>query len=58
MPDAPDQMGSVRTFPVRTTGVRLVDAVKIYLATIPAPNSRRGYAAALDRLVADFRCGR
>ncbi|MEV0032805.1 hypothetical protein [Nocardia sp. NPDC050793] len=47
-------MGSVRTLPARTTGVRLADAVKIYLGTIRAANTRRGYAAALERLVRDF----
>lgn len=35
-------------------GVRLGDAVTAYLATIPVANTRRGYATALNRLVADF----
>ncbi|MGQ4600726.1 tyrosine-type recombinase/integrase [Nocardia sp. R6R-6] len=34
--------------------MRLADAVRIYLATITVPNTRATYAAALDRLVADF----
>ena len=40
--------------PTPASGVRLADAVKVYLATIPAANTRATYAAALDRLVADF----
>jgi integrase/recombinase XerC/integrase/recombinase XerD len=47
-------MGAVRTLPTVAAGVRLADAVKVYLATIPAVNTRRGYAVALDRLVRDF----
>ncbi|MGO4617200.1 tyrosine recombinase XerC [Nocardia sp. 2YAB30] len=44
----------MRTLPARTAGVRLADASRVYLATIVAVNTRRGYAAALDRLVRDF----
>ncbi|WP_232330420.1 tyrosine-type recombinase/integrase [Nocardia fusca] len=40
--------------PRPVTGVRLADAVRIYLATITVLNTRATYAAALDRLVADF----
>jgi hypothetical protein len=32
----------------------LTDAVKVFLGTITVCNTRRGYAAALDRLVCDF----
>jgi integrase/recombinase XerC/integrase/recombinase XerD len=32
----------------------LADAVRIFLGTITVENTRRGYAAALDRLVRDF----
>jgi integrase/recombinase XerC/integrase/recombinase XerD len=35
-------------------GVRVGDAVRIYLATITVANTRTTYTAALDRLVADF----
>ncbi|MEU6587261.1 site-specific integrase [Nocardia sp. NPDC046763] len=35
-------------------GVRLADARAAFLVTIPAMNTRRGYAAALDALVQDF----
>jgi integrase len=47
-------MGRVRMLPTPASGVRLADAVKVYLAAIPAANTRATYAAALDRLVADF----
>ncbi|MEV6134870.1 site-specific integrase [Nocardia sp. NPDC051990] len=47
-------MGRVRVLPTELSGVRLADAVRIYLATITVPNTRATYAAALDRLVADF----
>ncbi|OBA41428.1 MULTISPECIES: site-specific integrase [Nocardia] len=47
-------MGEVRKFPCRAGGVRLADARRIYLETITAANTRATYAAALDRLVADF----
>jgi integrase len=47
-------MGRVSRLPTPTSGVRLADAVRIYLATITVPNTRTTYAAALDRLVADF----
>ena len=47
-------MGQVRVLPTPVSGVRLADAVRIYLATITVPNTRATYAAALDRLVADF----
>ena len=46
-------MGTVRTLPT-PTGVRLVDAAKVFLGTIPVANTRRGYAVVLDRLVRDF----
>jgi integrase/recombinase XerC/integrase/recombinase XerD len=36
------------------SGVRLADAVTVFLGTIPAANTRRGYAVVLNRLVADF----
>lgn len=35
-------------------GVRLADAAKMFLGTITVDNTRRGYTAALDRLVRDF----
>ncbi|MDV7102460.1 site-specific integrase [Gordonia amicalis] len=47
-------MGQVRRLPRSAGGVRLADAVRIYLATITVPNTRATYAAALVRLVADF----
>ncbi|GGN81443.1 tyrosine-type recombinase/integrase [Nocardia rhizosphaerihabitans] len=47
-------MGRVRVLPRPVSGVRLADAVRIYLATITVPNTRATYAAALDHLVADF----
>lgn len=47
-------MGRVRMLPRPAGGVRLADAVRIYLATIPVVNTRATYAAALGRLVADF----
>lgn len=47
-------MGRVQMLPTSASGVRLADAVKVYLATIPAENTRETYAAALDRLVRDF----
>ncbi|WP_201298295.1 hypothetical protein [Nocardia sp. CY41] len=47
-------MGRVRALPRPAVGVRLADAVQIYLATITVSNTRATYAAALDRLVADF----
>ncbi len=47
-------MGRVRMLPTSASGVRLADAVKVYLATIPTENTRDTYAAALDRLVRDF----
>jgi integrase/recombinase XerC/integrase/recombinase XerD len=34
--------------------VRLADAVKVVLDTIPAANTRRGYGIVLNRLVKDF----
>lgn len=47
-------MGSVRMLPTPVTGVRLADAVKVFLGTIRARNTRTTYAAVLDRLVKDF----
>ena len=47
-------MGTVRTLPTPTAGVRLADAAKVFLGTIPVVNTRRGYAVVLDRLVRDF----
>ncbi|WP_370012740.1 tyrosine-type recombinase/integrase [Nocardia cyriacigeorgica] len=47
-------MGRVRMLPRPVTGVRLADAVRIYLDTITVANTRATYAAALERLVADF----
>ncbi|WP_051162380.1 tyrosine-type recombinase/integrase [Nocardia brevicatena] len=47
-------MGRVHVLPAAVCGVRLADAVRIYLGTITVPNTRATYAAALDRLVADF----
>ena len=40
--------------PAPAGGVRLADAVQVYLGTISMANTRETYAAALDRLVADF----
>ncbi|NQE72579.1 tyrosine-type recombinase/integrase [Nocardia gamkensis] len=47
-------MGRVRMLPRPVTGMRLADAVQIYLGTITVANTRATYAAALERLVADF----
>lgn len=47
-------MGQVRKLPSTVGGVRLSDAVNIYLATITVANTKATYSAALDRLVADF----
>ena len=47
-------MGRVRMLPAPASGVRLADAVQVYLGTIGVENTRATYAAALDRLVADF----
>lgn len=47
-------MGRIHRLPSPASGVRLADAVRIYLATITVPNTRATYAAALDRLVTDF----
>ncbi|WP_063042381.1 tyrosine-type recombinase/integrase [Nocardia grenadensis] len=47
-------MGRVQALPRSASGVRLADAVQIYLATITVRNTRATYAPALDRLVADF----
>ena len=47
-------MGRVRMPPAPAGGVRLADAVRVYLGTINVANTRETYAAALDRLVADF----
>ena len=47
-------MGTVRIFPAPVSGVRLADAVTVFLGTIPAANTRRGYGVVLNRLVADF----
>ena len=47
-------MGSVRMLPTLVTGVRLADAAKVFLDTFVTRNTRVTYAAALDRLVADF----
>ncbi|WP_446222382.1 tyrosine-type recombinase/integrase [Nocardia sp. IBHARD005] len=47
-------MRRIRTLPRPVTGVRLADAARIYLDTISVSNTRATYAAALDRLVADF----
>ncbi|MGH3809914.1 MAG: tyrosine-type recombinase/integrase [Pseudonocardiaceae bacterium] len=47
-------MGTVRALPAHSGGARLGDAVSIFLDTVAVPNTRRGYAAALHRLVADF----
>lgn len=46
--------GTVRKLPAPLSGVRLADAVTAFLGTIAAPNTRRGYAAALNRMVRDF----
>ncbi|MFZ2175798.1 MAG: hypothetical protein WAW17_17530, partial [Rhodococcus sp. (in: high G+C Gram-positive bacteria)] len=47
-------MGTVRSLPTSVSGVRLADAVPVFLGTIPAANTRRGYGVVLNRLVADF----
>ena len=47
-------MGTVRTLPTPTAGVRLADAAKVFLGTISVATTRRGYAVVLDRLVRDF----
>src|SRR5664279_1914532 len=48
------RMGRVRMFPAPAGGVRLADAVRVLLGTTSMANTRETYAAALDRLVADF----
>jgi integrase len=47
-------MGTVRALCTQSSGVRLADAVATFLDTIAVANTRRGYAAACNRLVADF----
>lgn len=47
-------MGEVRVLPVAVTGVRLADAITAFLATIGPANTRRSYAAALNRMCKDF----
>ncbi|MCX4099246.1 tyrosine-type recombinase/integrase [Nocardia sp. alder85J] len=47
-------MGTVSSLPTRAAGVRLADAAKIFLDTIPSANTRRGYGIVLNRLVKDF----
>jgi len=47
-------MGTVSSLPARAAGVRLADAVKVFLDTIPSANTRRGYGIVLNRLVKDF----
>jgi site-specific recombinase XerD len=47
-------VGSVSALPARAAGVRLADAVRIFLGTIVTANTRRAYASALDRMVRDF----
>jgi site-specific recombinase XerD len=47
-------MGEVRVLPVVVTGVRLADAITAFVATIGPPNTRRGYATALNRMRQDF----
>ena len=39
-------MGSIRVLPTPVTGVRLADAVRVFLDTIVARNTRATYAAA------------
>ena len=46
-------MGEVRALPV-VQDVRLADAAREFLDTIAVPNTRRGYAVALNRLCKDF----
>ncbi|WP_330256896.1 hypothetical protein OG874_21440 [Nocardia sp. NBC_00565] len=41
-------MGRVRMLPTPASGVRLADAVRIYLATITVPNTRATYAREYD----------
>jgi integrase/recombinase XerC/integrase/recombinase XerD len=40
--------------PAPASGVRLADAIQVYLGTIGMANTRETYEAALDRLAADF----
>jgi integrase/recombinase XerC/integrase/recombinase XerD len=47
-------MGEVRVLHVEVTGVRLADAITVFLATIGPASTRRGYAAALNRMRQDF----
>ena len=47
-------MGEVRALPVVVQDVRLADAAREFLGTIAVPNTRRGYAVALNRLCKDF----
>jgi integrase/recombinase XerC/integrase/recombinase XerD len=48
-------MGTVRAFPSSSASVRLADAVVAFLDTITVPNTRRGYAIPLHRMVRDFK---
>jgi len=47
-------MGTVRALSTQSSDVRLAEAVATFLDTIAVANTRRGYAAACNRLVADF----
>ncbi len=47
-------VGEVRALPVVVQDVRLADAAREFLGTIAVPNTRRGYAVALNRLCKDF----
>lgn len=47
-------MAQVRRLPRRAGGVRLRDAVDIFIATITVENTRSTYGVALEKLVADF----
>ena len=47
-------MGDVLVFPVDVEDVRLAEAAAEFLGTVASPNTRRGYAVALNRLCRDF----
>ena len=47
-------MGTVRTLPTATAGVRLADAGEGVPRHDPGGETRRGYVVVLDRLVRDF----
>jgi len=47
-------MGTVRALAPQPSAAQLADAVATFLDTIAVPNTRRGYAAALQRMITDL----